>query len=377
MTTAPSEQRTAQRLTVSRTRCAQTCLRKHQLSYELRIRPDSDAKPLRMGSAIHLGRELVRKGETVEKAMELVSKSYDPFIDAAPDERKHDIEVEQRTVTVLLSGYFWRWAAWDKDMKVLETEWPFDIALKNPETDRPTPNFTLAGKVDGIIEEAGRVLVDEFKSTADDIEDPDADFWKVLRIDSQISTYYLAAESKGYHPEAIRYDVIRKPTTKPKQIQLLDDDGKKIVLDAEGNRVTKVNILKSGDEGKGHGDPIQSGNKDKGWFLQSRLETPIEYGDRLMADIGERPNRYYQRKEIARIDADIDEARYELWQMQRLIRECQLNERWPRSASKFTCLGFGRCAYFNLCTGDYDVKSGVTPEGFVKLNDPHPELAGD
>ena len=48
-------------LTHSRMSTFKTCARKHQLAYELGIRPSRGARPLRMGAAVHVGRELFAK----------------------------------------------------------------------------------------------------------------------------------------------------------------------------------------------------------------------------------------------------------------------------------------------------------------------------
>lgn len=363
-----------EKLTNSRIRKAQRCLRAHALAYELGLRPDTDAKPLRMGRATHDGLDLHRQGKSNGEAIDGALAGYDQCMPPGmSDERTFAWLIERETVLQLLNGYFWRWAEMDKGMQVLATELAFELPIINPATGGRTNNFVVAGKIDLIaILSDGREAVIESKTTSDDL-DPGSDFWKRLRIDSQISIYFSAAPTFGYGPETVLYDGIRKPTIKPRQIPILDDDGKKIVLDAAGDRVTKVNIRKSdGCPGKGHGDPIQGANKEKGWTLQTRLETPEEFGERLRIDIGKRPDFYYARREIPRLEADLVESQFEVWQMQKLLRDCQRNDRWPRNTG--ACIGFGKCPYFDLCTNGFDINSGEVPDGFVKLTDVHPEL---
>ena len=181
-------------------------------------------------------------------------------------------------------------------------------------------------------------------------------------IDSQISIYWAAAHAKGHAIETTIYDVIRKPTIAPRQIPLLDSDGIKIVLDANGDRATKKD-----------GSPRQSADSKLGYVMQTRQETPTEYGERLTLDIGQRPDFYYARQEIPRLQADLDEGAWDVWQTAKMIRECQKFNRWPRNTS--ACVGFGRCQYFKLCTGGYDPQSSETPDGFVVVDNVHPELS--
>lgn len=59
---------------------------------------------------------------------------------------------------------------------------------------------------------------------------------------------------------------------------------RKGVIARNGQRVLRENILKNGQTGKGHGEPMQGTNSEKGWVLQVRPESPEEYGQRVLAD---------------------------------------------------------------------------------------------
>ncbi len=354
-------------LTNSRMQAAKTCLRLHQFEYELGIRPAEEPDYFRIGTAAHYACETASKS-SAPKALELLAEHYDSIrpVDM-DDERAYRWDIERQTVLCLMAAYFWRWEEMDKDMTVIATEWQFDIPLTNPETGRPTPSFRLAGKVDGILGLFdGRSAIAERKTVSVDL-DITGDFWRRLRIDSQISTYYLAADVEGHHPETVLYDVIRKPTIKPSAVPLRDKLGVEIVLDAEGERVQK----------KGSTEWRRTGDKAKGYTLQTRPMTPEEWGKKLTKDIGDRPDYYFARREVPRLESDIDEHRFELWQMQGLLRECQKHNRWPRNTR--ACIGFGRCRYFDLCTNGFDVEAfendpGLLPDRYVRVENVHPEL---
>jgi hypothetical protein len=352
------------RITNSQRSCAMTCLRKHFLSYVLGIRRDEDAKPLRMGSAYHLGLEAHGRGQGADPSVLAAVAAYDTRAPEtfANDEHAADWLVEREVVARLLTGYFWRWSEMDAQMQVLACEVPFEIPIVNPASGRSSRTYTLAGKIDKIVRlPDGRIAVMEHKTTGDDLA-PESDYWRRLRIDSQISVYMLGARSLGFEAETVLYDVARKPTTSPRSIPVLDADGLKIVVDANGERVR----TKDGKRWR------QSGDAAEGLTLQSRPETAAEYGDRLTTDIAARPDWYYARREIPRLHSDLDEARHDLWHTAQIIHECHLGCRWPKNTS--ACIGFGRCGFFDLCTTGFDPATMPLPEGFKIVTDRHQEL---
>lgn len=349
------------RLTNSRIRCAQTCLKKHHLSYELGVRKDVDSLPLRLGSAFHEGLDIHKKGDSPQAA---IDKAIEDFNNSTPvtndADRAYQRAIEGEKVTQLLNGYFWRWEDMDKDIEIIASELSFEIPITNPASGRTSRTFTLAGKIDAIVRLAdGRLAVLEHKTTSDDIS-PDSDYWAKLRIDSQISLYYMAAKALGYDVETVLYDVTRKPSIRPKNIPSLDKDGFKQIFDANGERVYKKD-----------GTPRQTASTKDGFELLSRPETPAEYGERLRLDIGEQYDRYYRRQEITRLNIDLEDAAYELWEIARLIADCQKNNRWPRSCA--ACIGYYKCEYFDICTNGIDPLEQM-PEGFKQVEDVHQEL---
>jgi hypothetical protein len=99
-----------------------------------------------------------------------------------------------------------------------------------------------------------------------------------------------------------------------------------------------------------------------------------EWTDKLMGDIQARPEWYYARIEVPRLDQDLAEFEAELWDIQKTYRDCQNNDRWYRTCNRDTC---SWCSYFGLCTSKFDIDKDPIPEGFVQLDTPHPELERD
>lgn len=351
-------------LTHSRMSTAKSCLKKHWFAYELGIRPDVSRGPLRVGSAVHLGLDLLAQGQDLVDACEAIRLNYAEIPQRVLDtDTVDEWMIECETCVQLLSGYYWWYRVEGGGMaiaEILASEQQFCIPLRNPETGRPTPNWSLAGKVDKIVRLTdSRVAIMEHKTCGEDLS-PDSDYWKRLRLDQQISLYVIAARELGYDVQTIIYDVVRKPMIDPLSIPLLDADGLKIVLDADGQRVYLAN-----------GKPRQAGDKEKGWVLQSRRQTAAEYGDRLAEDIRTRPEFYFARQEIPRLNSDLDEFQAELWQQQQSMSDCKRLGRWFRNTN--ACLHPWRCDYFDLCCNGWSEFDGI-PGGFVKLEHVHPEL---
>lgn len=355
-------------LTHSRMQTFRTCARKHQYQYELGIRPSVSADFFRLGSAVHKGIEVWSKCHDFDTSIAAAIGPYQERADMADTpEAAEAAAVERETAIELLRGYFNAWA-WDGNaeaehpltpVEFVASELAFNLPIVNPDSKATSRTFRMAGKIDAIVRlKDGRLAVMEHKTTGDSIE-PASDYWTRLRIDHQISLYFVAARALGYDVQTVLYNVIRKPGIAPKQVPCLDGDGCKIVEDAMGVRQFLAN-----------GKPRQSGDTEKGWKVKARTETPGEFGLRLAEDIQQRPGFYYARQEIPRLTADLDEFRWELWQQAQAIREAQKADRWIRNSG--ACLNMGRCPYLSIC------HNGISPDnlppGMVQISNIHPEL---
>lgn len=345
-----------QLLTHSRQDAFKSCRKKHWFAYELGIRRDVDAKALRMGTAFHDALEAIGNGRDLSDAVESVESRYREIPDGF---ESLDWGYERETVVRLVCGYVWRWS--EMPLEHIATEQSFELPLLNPETGKPTPIFSLAGKIDGIVRLGdGRLAVMEHKLLGDDISQ-DSDLWRRMRIDHQVSLYVLAARRLGYDVDTVLYDVARKPTIAPTKVPILDELGAKIVINpVTGNRVKTERGLWR-----------QTGDKDKGYVLQERPMTPDEWGEKLNNDIAERPEFYFHRGEVPRMDQDLREYEEDLWDIQQTLRDAQKSGRWFRTVNKNTC---GFCSYFDLCSNRAFTPDGQLPLGFIRVSDIHPEL---
>jgi len=357
-----------QLITHSRMASFKTCRKKHFFAYEMAIRREDQAKALRMGSAYHDGLDLLKQGEGLEAAVDRVRNAYATGRPLDP-QWAYEWALETETVAAMVAGWQWRWA--DNPIRILASEQSFVIPLRNPETGKPSTVFALAGKIDGIcILEDGRQAVLEHKLLGEDIA-TESDFWRRLQLDHQVTLYQYAARELGFAVDTVLYDVARKPTIKPCPVPRLDENGLKIVVDVNGNRVFKEPTAKQRKEGAVDGDPRQTADTERGWTLLTDPIAPDDWSARVSADIGTRPDQYFCRKEVPRLDQDVAEFMAEIWEIQQTIRDAQLKGRWFRTVGRDTCPW---CEYFALCSTKWNPTDAVLPQGFQIVANVHQEL---
>lgn len=311
-------------LTHSRLACFRACPKRHLYSYEYGLRPIIDSEPLRVGKAFALAVETDSKGGDVDMA--LSGQIGDPF--------------EFALVASMFTAHKDRYSNEPKEEHV-EAELPFDIALVNPETGKATPIWRLAGKIDRIVKLAdGRLALKEYKTTSRDFA-PGADYWLRLQLDMQLSIYLLAAREMGFDVATILYDVTRRPALRPLKATAL---------------------------------ALRKFTKDGALYKTQRDsdETPAEYSFRCTEALISDPVRSFARIEIARTDADLNEARAEIWTEQLIIREAQRSGRWYRNPEACVSATGAKCDFLSCCQ-DSDLATR-TPPGFRRVASVHEEL---
>lgn len=317
-------------LTNSAIKTFKTCRKKYWFAYEHRLRPLSERSYLTFGSAMHHAIELFGT-QGIESAREYLGELKDQWSD----------RFAWFTLWALFHGYANRYADHPLIIEVIEAELVFNLPIVNPETGAPSKTFNQSGKMDSISKLSdGRTVLHELKTTD---EDPASErYWRRILVDPQVTMYWQAAKAMGYDIHGIVYDVVRKPAMSP---------------------------LKATPEEK------RKYTKDGRLYAAQREtdETPEEWGDRLYSDICERPDFYYGRREIPRLEQDLAEFKFELWDVAKDVRSAQLTNRWYRNAGRFSC---DYCDYSDLCFGLVPWDQSSIPDGFQRLDDPNPELKG-
>lgn len=250
----------------------------------------------------------------------------------------------------LLVGYDERWQ--DAPYVIQDMECILSSDLYNPATGRKNRFFQSVGKIDvrAIDQVTGEKVLIDHKTSSQEISDFAAPFWKQLVIEGQINHYLLLEWLQGQKVDYALWDVIRKPSIAPKVLSQRD-------------AAAVINSKMYFDFAL---DTIET-ERFEGNELR---ETPLMYSARLADDCRNvRPDFYFQRRKVPRLDKEIYEYGVELWGHAADIREARKTGRHPRNSG--ACFTYGTpCRYLGICSG-YDTPDS---ERWTKAEWVHPEL---
>lgn len=292
----------------------QACRRKFYYSYELGLRPIAEKKSLRIGSMVHEGLDMFAKGLTPEQVRDVITSTYE-----GKSEYSDELNLEAVTVCCLLDGYHKAWS--ESKIEIIESESKFELPIIN-NNGNPMTGFRQAGKCDRICKlPDGRLALMETKTVGEDIS-AGSDYRNVLAINNQISMYINAVRARGIDVETCLYDCLRKPTIRP--------------------------------------------------VLKNQPMSPEQWREKLSTDIAERPEYYYQRFEVPRIESDLEEFKAELYQVSKDILECRRTNHWYKNTSNCR-IWSSLCPYYRICSGELSIENGC-PDGFRIAEQVHEEL---
>lgn len=319
-------------ISASSLRCFRACPRLYQYKYVMGYRPTVQAESLRIGSLLHKGLEgwwLAAK-DGVDVDLRLTAAEQ-----AIRQNSNDDYDIAR--VNALMAGYHYRWSG--VAMTVIGVEVEYMVDLQNPATGASSRTFRHAGKIDAIAEINGERWVIEHKSSSSDIT-AGSFYWQQLRLDNQVSQYILAANLMGQDVVGCIYDVVKKPGLRP-----------------------------------GKATPVESRRYTKNGKLDARQrledETPQAFSLRIIDEIAENPDKYYQRGQITLLEGDTEESSFDMWQTARTIRDSELAGRWPRNPA--SCMAYNReCEFFPCCTGAGSLDN---PVNFRRKEKYHQELS--
>lgn len=327
-----------QLISTSRLTAFRACKRLHYYKHHLRQRTFAKPRPLAFGSLKHAGLnawwEWYMKGTENPSALDVAINA----IREASANQDSDSELNEYDLMMaeaMMTGYDARWAQEMANLTVIGVEAKFVAKLRNPQTDRNSQTYEVGGYIDALVKnDRDLVYIVEHKTTSDSVA-PESNYWRRLRMDSQISTYFSGARALGHEPAGCIYDVMKKPQTKPHQATSMENRKyTKEKKDKEGN-ITHPSLLYKGQ--------------------RENDETPHEYRTRLLTLIADDPDGYYRRQEVVRLQSEIDEFDWDTWGTARMMREGELANRHPRNPDN--CLRFNRmCEYFDVCTGAADIQ---------------------
>ena len=346
----------------------QACRRRYFYAYEQGWRPQRTPAAMLLGQAVHRGLHSLAEGAALDEALPLIEHVYEEEILKAvdwpdADSAVYKLELASVTAQCLAAGYAEAWG--NSRLEIIGSEQPFNLPLINPATGRSSRLFRQAGKRDRLVRlPDGRTARAETKTCGQDIG-PNSDYRRVLALNQQLSMYMNADRAEGIDVETTLYDVIRRPTIQPTKVDLQDEDGCPIVLDKEsGERVLKAN-----------GEPRKTGDTKKGYVVQRRRMSPDEWANKLGHDIQKRPEYYYDRFEVSRLEDDLETFRQELWQIAKDMNDCRRAGYWYRRTA--SCRDYNHlCSHYAICAGEVDISDGC-PAGFRQAEYAHEELCDD
>jgi hypothetical protein len=228
----------------------------------------------------------------------------------------------------LMRGYDARYQK--QDISVLEIEQTITSDLFNPGTGAKSRSFIMAGKKDVLLEEAGKLWLMDHKTCSEDIADPDASYWRQLVIEGQHQHYALLEHLNGRRIEGAIWDVTRKPSISPRQITKADQAAMSATKLYFGARVSTEDVQEVRETGR---------------------ENYSLYEARIVFDATQtRPEWYFQRYRVARLDNELLEYAGELWGHTQELLIARRENRWPRNSG--ACMNYGHpCKFLGICSG--------------------------
>lgn len=254
----------------------------------------------------------------------------------------------------LLRGYVHRYAA--ERFEVLAVEQTVTADLYNPATSATSKTFILAGKKDVLIRECGHLWLMDHKTSSEDISDPNSAYWRQLMVEGQHHHYALLEHLNGNRVDGAIWDVTRKPGISPRQLTKAEK------ADLSATRKWFGDAISDEEIGVATAEKSDAGDTGR--------ETMAMYEARLAWDCTEsKPDWYFQRRRIARMDSGILEYASELWHHSQDMLWSRRQKVYPRNSG--ACLMYGgACKFLGICSG-YDEPDSAN---WKRAEWVHPEL---
>lgn len=331
------------------------CAREYHFRYVLNRKARRKSAALKFGSLFHVGlntwwQTILNNQEAPVIRLRCAIEMMRSYVN---DDGKATDPFELVKAETLMAGYTTRWG--DEPYETIAVEKQFrllillgtDVVQGDKIIARTAPGhaFDLGGSIDAIVQ-LGLHPIDanvpttlhnvEHKTTSADIS-AGSDYWRhVIALDSQVSTYEAAAKAMGFDVQDTIYDVIRKPELVP--LKATPEESKKYTKPTKAEPIPRLYANQRETD-----------------------ETPEEYRTRLTEDIVARPDWYFARQTIVRLDRDNEEHARDVEQTAALIRFSTDHDAWPRSPN--ACERYRRmCDFFSVCSGECSIDDGTRYE---------------
>jgi hypothetical protein len=290
-------------------------------------------KNLSFGSTIHECLRLWHSGSDLPAVLDFIDRSY---VTRDQDVRQ---KADWHLATAMMKGYAQRYPT--ETFKVVALEKKFEGSIVNPETGATSRSFSIAGKVDGIVEQNGQFFLLEHKTCSL----LDAGYLERLWTDFQIKVYsWYLEQTLGIRITGIIYNVLVK-TRISQSLGETEDEytarcAELIAKSKTGKTSAKRKMPESNEE------------------FQTRLSE--KYSEPGM----------FHREQLFLSRDQFTELQSELWELSKSLLEARRRGVFYRNNSH--CFSYGRpCPYFALC------RSNGNPnviENFYQKRSPNEEL---
>jgi len=332
-------------LTQSALGTLQVCEEMFRLRYLERLRPMEEKPYFSIGKGVHAGVEHHSPEAGVRALREARGE---PWTDA----ERRALDMDSAIVHAMVEGALRRWASWPSSPEV-----PFKLPVINPETGGRSTAHSLGGVIDGVYSTRDHLL--ELKTSSR----VDRDYIARLDIDFQVTTYLAASsELTGRDFREVVYRIIKKPGIRPRKGETEKEYRERIAA-RKPLAPLKQRKAETDDQYLRRSTEREAARKP---LTRKIPETVEEYGERVRQEYLDRPEDYFIEVRVTRTDEDLLRWRWEVWSLHLRVLALEGGAFPVRNTN--ACLDYGRCTYFDLCTG------AVGPEAFRVLTDANPEL---
>ena len=326
-------------LTYSALNTFRNCPRKYKHRYLDHLRRPERPDALEFGSIIHGALERWHRQAADEPTTTRLFQIFD-YLDAQFPQREGDEKQKHQwhVARAMFAGYVDRYER--EDFEVVEIEKEFQAEIRNPDTNRSSQTFVIAGKADGIVRLGGELYLLEHK-TASAIT---SDYVDRLWTDTQIALYCHYLRESGYPIVGVIYNVLLKTRLKQRAGESQQE--------FEARRAELAAKNKSG----------------RSTAKQQMPETDEEFRARLHAWYA-RPESFH-RERIYLSEDRMAMLQEEVWEITQQYLDAKRRGKWLLNTSN--CFSFQRpCEYLPYC------QSGFSPnvrDNLFEVAPPHEEL---
>lgn len=336
---AEKEKRNIQRSTYSMWSTFRDCRKRYYWRWIEKLEPNYRDPKLALGTLVHQCLESwyypsdASPDHRREKIAQIIDEST-PERDTDPQERKN-----WHLAHAMMNAYYAQYPR--EDFQVLSVETEFESPIINPDSDRVSRTFIMAGKIDGLVRRDDGYWIIEHKTTAN----LNSDYLESIWCDFQIRLYaHFIEQSQGIHVAGIIYNILTKPQ----------------IRQGRGETEEEFDIRCQ--------DLMAKSGKQTTTAKRKQDEPDEVFRARLTERLAE-PMAFH------RVELPYDRATSlpllrELWELTKSWLDANNREAWYQNTRQ--CFHWGmKCPYFALCSSN---GSQLVRQNDYHYHEPNPEL---